>query len=310
MIIAKNLTKKFDDFLAVDQVSFEVKAGEVMVLLGPNGAGKTTTVRMLTSLIRPTEGEAFIDGHSVSEDADFVRKRVGVLTEHHGLYKRMNALNYLEFFSQLYGLSKNEYEPRIKDLLKQFGLYDVRKKRLGEYSKGMRQKLALSRAMVHRPAVLLLDEPTSAMDPASARMVRDAIHKLRSEERAVILCTHNLAEAEELADRIAIIHQGRIRYNASLEELKTRMVGKPQVMAQYTKLPENWQIPEIPGAAFIRQLDHTLTFELDHPETQAPKLLEELISQGVKIKEFSPVQRSLEQAYLEVVQQSTQEEAV
>ena len=309
MIIANQLTKKFDDFLAVDQVSFQVKAGEVMVLLGPNGAGKTTTVRMLTSLIRPTHGDATIDGHSVINEADFVRKKVGVLTEHHGLYKRMNAVNYLEFFAQLYGLSKKEFEPRIKDLLQQFGLYDVRKKRLGEYSKGMRQKLALSRAMVHHPSVLLLDEPTSAMDPASARMVRNAIHKLRSEERAVILCTHNLAEAEELADRIAIIHQGQIRYNASLEELKTRMVGKPQVIAQYTELPEDWQPPEESGATFIRQLDHTLTFELDEPENQAPLLLEGLISQGVKVRTFAPVQRSLEQAYLEVVQQSTQEAA-
>lgn len=308
MIKAIQLTKKFDAFLAVDEVSFQVNPGEVMVLLGPNGAGKTTTVRMLTSLIRPTTGEAFIDGHSVLTDADMVRKKVGVLTEHHGLYKRMNALNYLEFFAQLYGLSKDESEPRIADLLQQFGLYDVRKKRLGEYSKGMRQKLALSRALVHRPSVLLLDEPTSAMDPASARMVRDAIHKLRSEERAVILCTHNLAEAEELADRIAIIHKGRIRYNASLNELKTRIVGKPRFNALAMEIPSNWQCPEIQGSKLVNQLDHTLTFELDDPNAQAPLLLEKLIAQGVKVREFTPIKRSLEQAYLEVVQESDKEE--
>ncbi len=309
MITAQQLTKKFDDFLAVDQVSFQVNPGEVMVLLGPNGAGKTTTVRMLTSLILPTSGEAFIDNHSVIHDADNVRKNVGVLTEHHGLYKRMNAVNYLTFFAQLYGLTPLEYEPRISELLSQFGLLEVSKKRLGEYSKGMRQKLALSRALLHRPKVLLLDEPTSAMDPASARMVRDAIHQLRSEERAVILCTHNLAEAEELADRIAIIHQGRIRYNASLEELKTRMVGKPQYKAHYTVIPDGWKTPDTPGIQLISQLDHTLTYELDQPDTQAPLLLQQLLAQGVKVKEFSPVQRSLEQAYLEVVQQSTMEEA-
>lgn len=309
MISAKQLTKKFDDFLAVDQASFQVNPGEVMVLLGPNGAGKTTTVRMLTSIIRPTSGEAFIDGHSVLTDADMVRKKVGVLTEHHGLYKRMNALNYLEFFAQLYGLEPDVTTRRINELLDQFGLYDVRKKRLGEYSKGMRQKLALSRALIHRPAVLLLDEPTSAMDPASARMVRDAILKLRSEERAVILCTHNLTEAEELADRIAIIHQGKIRYNASLEELKTRMVGKPKFKAQVTDYPNSWETPQMQGVTLIEQKDHTLTYEFEDPTAQAPLLLGNLINQGLKILEFTPLQRSLEQAYLEVVQQSGEEAA-
>ena len=305
MISAQQLTKRFDDFLAVDQVSFQVNPGEVMVLLGPNGAGKTTTVRMLTSIIRPTSGEALIDGYSVLTDPDIVRTKVGVLTEHHGLYKRMNALNYLEFFAQLYGLSAAEYQPRIEELLKQFGLFEVRNKRLGEYSKGMRQKLALSRALVHRPAVLLLDEPTSAMDPASARMVRDAIHKLRSEERAVILCTHNLSEAEELADHIAIIHHGKIRYNASLDALKTAMVGKPRFSVKVIDMPEhgtNGQLPD--GIELVNQLDHTFTYELEDTNAQAPLLLEHLIQQGFKIREFTPIQRSLEQAYLEVVQQS------
>ena len=278
-------------------------------MLGPNGAGKTTTVRMLTSIIRPTAGDAFIDGYSVINDADVVRTKVGVLTEHHGLYKRMNAQKYLEFFAQLYGVSPDIYQPRIKDLLGQFGLYEVRTKRLGEYSKGMRQKLALSRALIHQPAVLLLDEPTSAMDPASARMVRDAIRQLRSEERAVILCTHNLSEAEDLADQIAIIHQGRIRYNASLDLLKSRMVGKPRFTARYVDMPNNWQSPNLQGTQLISQLDHTLTYELDDPDALAPLLLEKLIAHGVQVCEFKPVYRSLEDAYLEVIQQSTQEAA-
>lgn len=309
MIIANQLMKKFDEFLAVDRASFQVKPGEVMVLLGPNGAGKTTTVRMLTSIIRPTSGDAKIDGFSVIEDAEVVRTKVGVLTEHHGLYKRMNAEKYLEFFAQLYGLEAEAYEPRIKELLSQFGLYEVRTKRLGEYSKGMRQKLALSRALIHQPSVLLLDEPTSAMDPASARMVRDAIHQLRSEERAIILCTHNLAEAEELADRIAIIHEGRIRYNAPLQDLKNRMVGKSQFLVRYTEMPEAWNSPELPGTELVSQLDHSLTFCVENADTDAPALLESLIHQGVKIREFSPIHRTLEQAYLEVVQQSSSEEA-
>jgi ABC-type multidrug transport system ATPase subunit len=176
-IYAEDLTKHFDDFVAVDGVSFQVAAGEVLVLLGPNGAGKTTTVRMLTSILTPTRGRARVAGYDVVAQADQVRASVGVLTEQHGLYNRMNAREYLRFFGQLYNLRPQNCQERIDLLLEKFGLSFAGKKRLGEYSKGMRQKLALVRAMLHDPPVLLLDEPTSAMDPESARMVRDAIQK-------------------------------------------------------------------------------------------------------------------------------------
>ncbi len=164
MILAEQLSKKFDDFLAVDQVSFEVKPGEILVLLGPNGAGKTTTVRMLNSILRPTSGHASIFGFDVVKDADRVRGLVGVLTEQHGLYGRMSANEYLDFFGQIYGLAPDARKERTRLLLGHFGLAAFAGKRLGEFSKGMRQKLALVRAMLHEPPVLLLDEPTSAMD--------------------------------------------------------------------------------------------------------------------------------------------------
>lgn len=204
MIEAEDLSKKFDEFLAVDKVSLKVGQGEILVLLGPNGAGKTTTVRMLTSILRPTTGWAKVAGYDVVASPDKVRSSVGVLTEHHGLYGRMNADEYLVFFGSLYGLPASKSRKRSAEFMERFGL-EVGKKRLSEFSKGMRQKLALIRALLHEPPVILLDEPTSAMDPESAFTVREAIRELRSTDRTIVLCTHNLKEAEELADQIAII---------------------------------------------------------------------------------------------------------
>ncbi|RPJ49294.1 MAG: ABC transporter ATP-binding protein, partial [Chloroflexi bacterium] len=179
MIVAEELSKYFDSFLAVDRVSLDVQPGQVLVLLGQNGAGKTTTVRMLTSILQPSSGRAWVAGYDVVKQAEKVRASVGVLTEHHGLYARMNSIEYLEFFACLYRLRPVDVRPRIHELLERFGLSQAGKKRLGEYSKGMRQKLALVRAILHDPPVLLLDEPTSAMDPESSRLVRDSIKMLR-----------------------------------------------------------------------------------------------------------------------------------
>ncbi len=225
MILTEGLTKKFEDFIAVDGVNLRVRAGEVLALLGPNGAGKTTTVRMLTSVLRPTRGTARVAGYDVVKDAQRVRSSVGILTEDHGLYPRMPAVEYLDFFGQLYFMEAEVRRQRIDELLGQFGLADERHRSIGEYSKGMRQKLALARALLHSPPVLLLDEPTSAMDPESARLVRDAIKALRSAERAIIICTHNLAEAEELADQIAIIRRGVIIAKGSPMALKQILLG-------------------------------------------------------------------------------------
>src|SRR3989338_2814954 len=229
MIEAEGLTKQFEGFLAVDDVSLTVRPGEVLALLGPNGAGKTTTVRMLTSILRPTAGRARIAGFDVVRDPSGVRASVGVLTEHHGLYMRMRSEEYLDFYGQLYRLPPAVRRRRAHDLLERFGMAEAAGKRLGEYSKGMRQKLALIRAMLHDPPVLLLDEPTSAMDPLSAKLVRDAIADLRQDNRAIILCTHNLAEAEELADSIAIVRKGRIIALGNPENLKDQLLGAKEM---------------------------------------------------------------------------------
>ncbi|MBZ0287217.1 MAG: ABC transporter ATP-binding protein, partial [Anaerolineae bacterium] len=205
MIEAHELTKDFEQFRAVDRVSLDVPTGSVLALLGPNGAGKTTTVRMLTSILAPTSGWARLAGFDVVAQPEKVRAHVGVLTEQHGLYERMKAIEYLDFFGRVYRLTAEQRKRRSFELMERFGLIFALDKRLGEYSKGMKQKLALVRAMLHNPPVLLLDEPTSAMDPQSAKLVRDAIVELQRDERTFLITTHNLAEAESLANRIAII---------------------------------------------------------------------------------------------------------
>ncbi len=301
MILAENLTKHFADFVAVQDVSLQVTAGQVLALLGPNGAGKTTTVRMLTSVLRPTCGSASIAGYDIVEQPEQVRASVGVLTEHHGLYGRMNAEEYLTFYGRLYRMNPALIHDRIASLLEQFGLADARRKKLGEYSKGMRQKLALVRALLHDPPVLLLDEPTSAMDPESARVVRDAIRGLRWERRAVILCTHNLAEAEQLADLIAIIRKGRILFNDTPERLKQLLLG-PQEYEAALETPLHTDLSGLPpGVTLKSREERRLVFQVQTPQSANPRLLRFLLDSGVQVVSFYPLQRSLEDAYLRAV---------
>jgi len=179
MIETKNLTKRFDTFLVVHDVNLSVEPGMLLALLGLNGAGKTTTVRMLCSILQPSSGSARIAGFDVVTEAAVVRSQVGMLTEHHGLYLRSNGREYLRFFGELYAIPEYVLADRVEILLEKFRMAAAASQRIGEYSKGMRQKLALIRSMLHDPPVLLLDEPTSAMDPQSARIVRDALQDLR-----------------------------------------------------------------------------------------------------------------------------------
>jgi ABC-2 type transport system ATP-binding protein len=298
MIFAEGLTKYFDDFLAVDRIHLDVPAGAVLALLGKNGAGKTTTVRMLTSILRPSDGIARVAGYDVVRQADRVRSVVGVLTEHHGLYGRMTSEEYLVFFGNLYRLSAQEALRRARPMLERFGLAEARKKRLGEYSKGMRQKLALVRALLHDPPVLLLDEPTSAMDPESARLVRDAIGGLRQSGRTILLCTHNLYEGEELADRVAIIQAGKILLSDTLEGVKRTLLGAPVYEARLTH-PLNGESPVLPqGVTLHAKGEDWIQFRIANPVVSNPDLLHSLLEQQFALLSFQEVNRSLEQAFL------------
>ncbi|NLF49784.1 MAG: ABC transporter ATP-binding protein [Leptolinea sp.] len=301
MIFAENLSKQFDDILAVDHIQLDVKAGKVLALLGPNGAGKTTTVRMLTSVLRPTTGFARIAGHDVVAEANKVRASVGVLTEHHGLYGRMNAREYLKFYGRLYNLPDQKIDDRSAALLDVFGLAYASGKRLGEYSKGMRQKLALVRAMLHDPPVLLLDEPTSAMDPESAKTVRDAILNLRDSHRTILLCTHNLSEAEMLADQIAIIRRGRIIYQGGAQQMKHDLLGSPVFEARFSGSLNGYSPLLPPGVQLLTRGEDFFQFTIDDPVSINPILIEDMVRAGLRVVSFHEKPRSLEQAYLEAI---------
>ncbi len=308
MIETDRLSKRFDEFLAVDDVSLRVEAGQVLALLGPNGAGKTTTVRMLTSILRPTSGRARVAGYDVVEQPSRVRASVGVLTEQHGLYERMPAGDYLSFFGEIHGLEGATRKERIDRLLQDFGQKEFGRRRIGEYSKGMRQKLALARALLHNPPVLLLDEPTSAMDPESARLVRDSILALRSAKRAILICTHNLVEAEELADQIAIIRRGRIIALGSPAELKRRLLGPMEYEIQLA-VEIDGSRPRIPSEVDLTYLGgRALRFRTDYPDRVNPLLLESLMEQKLPVVSLREVPRSLEQVYMQAMSAASEGE--
>jgi ABC-2 type transport system ATP-binding protein len=301
MIEAMELTKKFDSFTAVDELSLHVNSGEILALLGPNGAGKTTTIRMLASILKPTSGSAKIAGLDVRQHASQIRGMVGLLTEHHGLYTRMRSLEYLEFFGRIYGLTDAVIHERAENLLSSYNLDDALDLRLGYYSKGMRQKLALVRALLHEPKVLLLDEPTSAMDPSSAHMVRESIESLRSKDRSIIVCTHNLHEAEALADTIAIIRRGAIIAFDQTAVLKRSLLGDPVMELRLGK-PLDGAIDLLPNEAVrVSEGPGWIRYQTANPEKVNPLVLRSMMDAHIPVITLSEVARSLEDVYLEVV---------
>ena len=309
MIEAYQLTKDFDEFRAVDHVSLKVAPGTVLAMLGPNGAGKTTTVRMLTSILQPSSGTATVAGFDVITQPEKVRGSVGVLTEQHGLYERMKALEYLDFFGRVYRLAPQERERRALSLMDRFGLSEALDKRLGEYSKGMKQKLALVRAMLHNPPVLLLDEPTSAMDPQSAKQVRDAIIELRRDERTFLITTHNLSEAQLLADRVAIIRRGRIIADGTVAELARNFVGEP-LMELRVNGQLNGVVQELSDMIRVESngIDW-LRYYVADPRVTNPQLLRCVAGLGVDVVTLAPISQTLEDIYLEVVKEDEAQEA-
>jgi len=297
-----DLTKQFETLVAVDHLTFTVDEGEILALLGPNGAGKTTTVRMLSSIIKPTAGTARIAGYDVVRDARTVRHLIGHLTEFPGLYLRMKPLEYLDFFGELHHLSRTERRARSEMLMKQFDLWDTRDRRLGAYSKGMRQKIALIRALLHNPRVLFLDEPTSAMDPHSAKQVRDAIASLRGSGCTIVLCTHNLYEAELLADHIAIIRRGKLIAFGTPAQLKRELLGVPLWEVELVRpLPQ--PLPVLNGYLQIESCNEkSLRYYTDEPHLANPFLLQRLHEIGAQVLTLRQVPRSLEEVYLKLVE--------
>ena len=301
MIETHDLSKQFHDFLAVDGVDLNVGAGQILALLGQNGAGKTTTVRMLTALLQPSRGWARVAGYDVVKNGHDVRASVGVLTEQHGLYMRMTAIEYLDFFGQVYSLSSESRKSRSDHLLQYFGLTEASRRRIGEYSKGMRQKLALARAMMHDPGVLLLDEPTSAMDPESARLVRDEIARLKSSKRTIVICSHNLTEVEILADQIAIIYRGRILMQGTLEDLKRNVLGASEYEIKFSNAWDSSGLELPKDVDLLSRTATSLKVRVMHPQESNPQILRSLSAMSASVMAIQEEPRTLEQVYLKVM---------
>ena len=278
MVIAQNLTRVFDQRVAVRDVSLSVNAGEIVTLLGPNGAGKTTTMRMLAGLILPSSGSIAIDGIELTDaTAGRARGSVGLLTEAPGLWERLSVHLNLLTYARLHGVANPE--AAVAEALGHVDLLDRSKEIAGKLSKGLKQRAAIARALIHKPRVLLLDEPTSGLDPASARHIRDLILGLRSEGRAILVSTHNLSEAEELSDRIAVLKTDLLALDTPATLRKARAGSRVVI--------------ELEGA---ERREFTIA-----DVSEIPGIVAKLVSEGARIVRVTPDQRSLEDVYLDLV---------
>lgn len=218
----KKLTKTFNSFKAVDNVSFEANAGEVFGLLGPNGAGKTTTIRVIATVLAPTSGTAEVDGFDIVKNSEEVRKNIGVLTTDIGVYDRFTGRENLKYFGELYGLAGEALDKRITELSQLLEMNDFIDRRAGKYSTGMKQKLAIARSVIHDPKVIIFDEPTAGLDVLAAQTILNFMKQAKEQGKCVILSTHRMPDADKLCDRVAIIHQGKIIANDTISSLKAK----------------------------------------------------------------------------------------
>lgn len=301
------LTRRFGGRTAVDQVTFTVEVGEVFGLLGPNGAGKTTLVRLLNGILAASAGEAQVLGYNPRSQGEAMRRHTGVLTETPALYERLTARDNLRFFGTLYEVPEPELEQRVDELLEQFDLRARANERVGTFSKGMKQRLALARTLIHRPQILFFDEPTSGLDPEAAREVNGLIAELsRKDERTVFLCTHNLDEAQRLCDRVGIINQGRLL-----------AVGTPASLAH-----DLWQgqwveirlqtPPEAPLPQSLQAIKGVIKVTIDgvylaaqvSSEDAVPDVVAAVVKAGGRILRVEPREHSLQEIYFKLQEEA------
>jgi len=303
-IRTEHLQRDFDTVRAVDDLNLEIPGGIVFGFLGPNGSGKTTTIRLLLGLLAPTQGRAEVLGYDIVTQAAEIRLRCGALLEHTGLYERLSALDNLEFYGRVYQMPAAERKARSRELLEGLGLWDRRSETVGTWSRGMKQKLAVARALFHRPRLIFLDEPTAGLDPIAAAALRDDLASLASQHGVtVFLTTHNLAEAEKLCTRVAVIRQGRLLRVGKPEELR-QQGGKPHAEIYGRGFSESLLAglrtrPEVAGVeAQNGHLNLSLTGDVD----LAP-LVTWMVSSGAQIEEIRRGQASLEEVFLTLMEE-------
>ena len=300
----ENLTRDFETVRAVDGLSLEVPSGIIFGFLGPNGAGKTTTINLLLGLLEPTGGRAEVLGFDTRTQANEVRARTGVLLEHHGLYEQLSAEDNLEFYGRIWRLPVSKRRGRIKELLTHMKLWERRKEPVGAWSKGMKQKLALARALLHRPALVLLDEPTAGLDVMAAAAVRDDLEALAAREGVtVFLTTHNMAEAERLCAQVAVIREGSLVAIGHPDELRAR-VGGPRLEIVGRGFDERALdlLRARPEVAAAEVKNHHLEIDLRQEADVAP-LVSLMVSAGVQVEEVRRGRASLEEVFLTLMEE-------
>jgi ABC-2 type transport system ATP-binding protein len=301
------LSRYFGKTAAVEDLTLTVEAGEVLGFLGPNGAGKTTTIRMLAGMIAPTKGYAIVAGHRTDRDVEQLHAVIGMLTQTPGLYDRLSARRNLEYFASFY--PSIESQSQVEKYLKLMGLWERHDSKAGTFSKGMKQRLALARALVHEPKVLFLDEPTAGLDPEAAGEVRQLIRTLREEGRTIFLSTHNLSEAEILCNRIAVIHTRLLALDTP-EQLRRRFFRR-QIIVQLEAL--NAEVMEVvkklPFVQDVREEGNQLVLELADSERNRPELVKAIVEAGGRVIGVSEKQYPLEEVYLRLIREENQNES-
>ncbi len=309
MIKTQNISKTFrigkkgqTELKAVQNLNLEVDKGEAFGFLGPNGAGKTTTVRMLTALIRPSSGQAQIAGYELGKQDTEIRRNVGILTESPGMYERLSAEKNLTIFAKLYDVP--DVPQAVNKYLSMLGLWERRYDAVGSFSKGMRQKLAVARALIHEPQIIFLDEPTTGLDPEAAKTVRDFIEELKTQGRTIFMTTHNLDEAERLCDRVGIFRQELLSLDTPAN-LRKQLFGR-KVVFHLLEVNPIWteEISKLDGISHVEIVENKLVVSMQDPEQSNPIIIQYLVGVGAQILFVGELRHSLEQIYLEMVKTS------
>ncbi len=301
VIRTENLTRDFGSLRAVNGLSIEVPAGTIFGFLGPNGSGKTTTIRMLLGLLEPTAGRAEVLGFDVRTQSDQIRLRAGALLEHHGLYERFSAWDNLEFYGRIWRLPRARRHARIEELLRGLGLWERRQEAVKGWSRGMKQKLGVARALLHRPSVVFLDEPTAGLDPVAAAALREDLARLAAQEGVtVFLTTHNLVEAEKLCHSVAVISTGRLLAAGHPDQLRSRAGSRAEIRARGLSAQLVEVLQGRPDVLAVEAEDTRLTMEL-HPGADLAPLVALLVGAGVQIEEVRKA--SLEDVFRTLIEE-------
>lgn len=304
MIRTQNLVKKYNEFKAVDNLSLEVKEGEIYGFLGPNGAGKTTTILMLLGILKPTQGEVYLFGQNITKDFLSIKKKMGVVSEKQYLYKEMTAGEYLNFFADLYGVKNRK--KKIDQLLEAVNLLEVRNRKLGAFSRGMQQKLGFARALLHDPQLLLLDEPVSGLDPTGIKQIRDLIEQENKKGRTIFISSHLLSEVERLCGKVGIINKGRLLAEDTMDNLRKRLTDVVELEIELTEAKKEI-IDALAAFDFIKGLkreENLLTIKVKADKDYRAQISEAISQQGGVVLGIKKKEMSLEEAFITITEKN------